>query len=75
MYLLSSVSYDIQYVGENVRNVNLKINFHTRGKSVYETAINIKKNICPGSKLVIQMLLKLLGNRNHFFLKIVIQII
>ena len=62
IYLLSCSSCKIQYVGESVINVNLRMNIHRRGKSGCEICINHFKNVCPGSTFTIQILEKLPGN-------------
>ena len=51
----------MQYIGESVINVNLRMNIHGRGESVSKIAISGFKNVCPGSKFTIQMLKKLPG--------------
>ena len=60
---LSYQSCYIQYVGESVVNVNVRLKTHRRGKSGFKIAINRFKNVCSGSKFTIQMLEKLPGNR------------
>ena len=58
IYLLSCVSCGIQYVGESVINVNLRMNIHRRGHSGWKITINNLK----GSKFIIQVFVKLAGN-------------
>ena len=62
IYLLTCLSCHIQYVGESVVNVNLRMNVHRKGKSGCEICIDHFKNVCPGSSFSIQILEKLPGN-------------
>ena len=62
IYMLCCLSCCVQYVGESVVSVNLRMNVHRKGKKGCEIAINHFKNVCPGSKFSVQILEKLPGN-------------
>ena len=62
VYMLCCLSCGVQYVGESVTNVNLRMNVHRKGKKGCEIAIDHFKNVCPGSKFSVQILEKLPGN-------------
>ena len=60
--LLLYVFCGIPRVVKSVRNVNLRKNIHRCGNSYCETAISYFKNICSGSKVTVQILVKFPGN-------------
>ena len=62
VYVLQCSSCGVQYVGESVIPVNLRMNIHRRGKSGCEVAIDHFKNVCPGATFSIQILENLPGN-------------
>jgi len=62
IYLLTCSSCNVQYVGESVTPLNLRMNVHRRGKSGCEISIDHYKNSCPGASFSIQILEKLPGN-------------
>ena len=62
IYLLTCLSCNVQYVGESVVFVNLRMNVHRKGKSGCEISIDHYTNVCPGTKFSIQILEKLPGN-------------
>ena len=61
IYLLTCKICSIQYVGENITPVNLRINIHRKGKSGCEHSINHYENICKGASFSIHILEKLEG--------------
>ena len=62
IYLLSCVSCGVQYVGESITPLHLRVNVHRRGKSGCEIAINHFRNVCPDNNFTVQILEKLPGN-------------
>ena len=62
IYLLTCLCCYVQYVGESVIFVNLRMNIHRKGKSGCEVLIDHFSNVCPGSSFSIQILEKLPGN-------------
>ena len=62
IYLLTCTACYIQYVGESISPVNLRMNVHRRGKSGCEISINHYKNVCPNATFTIQIIEKLPGN-------------
>ena len=62
IYLLTCCCCYVQYVGESVIFVNLRMNIHRKGKSGCEVLIDHFSNVCPGSSFSIQILEKLPGN-------------
>ena len=56
------MSCNVQYVGESVVTVNLRMNVHRKGKSGCEISIDHYTNVCPGAEFSIQILEKLPGN-------------
>ena len=61
IYLLSSKNYSIQYVGERITPVNLRMNIH-QGKSGCEHSINHYKNVSKINSFCIHILEKLEGD-------------
>ena len=62
IYLLTCLCCNVQYVGESVIFVNLRMNIHRKGKTGCEILIDHFTNVCPGSSFSIQILEKLPGN-------------
>ena len=62
IYLLTCKNCGIQYVGESITPVNLRMNFHRKGKSGCEHAINHYKNVCKCASFSIHILEKLEGD-------------
>ena len=62
IYLLMCLRCNVQYVGESVIPVNLRMNIHRKGKTGCEVLIDHFSNVCPGSSFSIQILEKLPGN-------------
>ena len=62
VYLLTCLSCGVQYVGESIVPVNLRMNVHRKGKSGCEILIDHFSNVCPGSNFSIDILEKLPGN-------------
>ena len=62
IYMLSCSSCNVQYVGESVVPVNLRMNIHRRGKSGCEILIDHFSNVCPNANFSIDILEKLPGN-------------
>ena len=46
IYLLTCTGCGIQYVGESITPVNLRMNVHRKGKSGCEISINHYRNVC-----------------------------
>ena len=59
IYLLACKSCSIQYVGESVTPVNLRMNIHRKGKSGCEHSINHYKNVCKCASFFIHILEKI----------------
>ena len=62
VYLLTCLSCGVQYVGESIVPVNLRMNVHRKGKSGCEILIDHFTNVCPGANFSIDILEKLPGN-------------
>ena len=62
VYLLTCLSCGVQYVGESIVPVNLRMNVHRKGKSGCEILIDHFSNVCPGANFSIDILEKLPGN-------------
>ena len=62
VYLLTCKCCFVQYVGESVTPLHLRINIHRKGKSGCEILINHFHNTCPNSSFTIQILEVLPGN-------------
>ena len=62
IYLLTCKNFGIQYVGDSITPVNLRMNIHQKGKSGCEHSINYYKNACKGAGLSIHILEKLEGD-------------
>ena len=62
IYLLTRKSCGVQYVGESIVPLNLRMNIHRKGKSGCEISINHYTNVCPNSSFWIQILEKLPGD-------------
>ena len=62
VYLLTCLSCGVQYVGESIVPVNLRMNVHRRGKSGCEILIDHFSNVCPGAEFSIEILEKLPGD-------------
>ena len=60
--MLTCLLCNVQYVGESVVPVNLRMNIHRKGKTGCEVLIDHFSNVCPGSSFSIQILEKLPGN-------------
>ena len=46
IYLLTSTDSGVQYVGENIKPLNKRMNIHRKGKLGCEIPINNYKNFC-----------------------------
>ena len=62
IYVITCSSCSVQYVGESVTPLNLRMNVHRRGKSGCEIAIDHYKNVCPNATFNIQIVEILPGN-------------
>ena len=62
IYLLTCKSCNVQYVGESIRPVNLRMNIHRTSKTGCTYSINHYTNVCPGETFSVQILEKLEGN-------------
>ena len=62
VYLLTCLSCGVQYVGESIVPVNLRMNIHRRGKTGCEILIDHFSNVCPGAEFSIDILEKLPGD-------------
>ena len=62
IYLLTSKTCRIQYVGESITPVNLRVNFHRKGKSGCKHSTNHYEIVCKCSSLSIHILEKLEGD-------------
>lgn len=62
VYLLTCKSCFVQYVGESVTPLHLRINVHRKGKSGCEIVINHFNCCCPNSSFFIQILELLPGD-------------
>ena len=62
IYVLTCTCCYVQYVGESICPVHLRMNIHRRGKSGCEIAIDHFKNVCPGATFTILILEVLPGN-------------
>lgn len=56
VYLLTCKSCFVQYVGESVIPLHLRMNIHRKGKSGCEVLINHFNHVCPNSSFFIQIL-------------------
>ena len=65
IYVLTCSSCCVQYVGESVVPLHLRMNIHRRGKTGCEIAIDHYRNVCPGATFSIQILESLPGNGYH----------
>ena len=59
IYLLTCKSCSIQFVGESITAVNLRMNIHGKGKSGCEHSINHYKNVCKCASFFIHILEKI----------------
>ena len=62
VYLLTCLSCGVQYVGESIVPVNLRMNIHRKGKTGCEILIDHFSNVCPGALFSIDILEKLPGD-------------
>ena len=62
IYLLTCKSCGIQYVGESITPVNLRMNIYRKGKSGYKHSINHYKNVCKVASFSIHILEKVEGD-------------
>ena len=62
IYLLPCTHCGIQYVGESITPLNLRMNFHRKGKSECEISIDHYRNICKNATFWIQFIEKLQWN-------------
>ena len=62
VYMLSCSSCGVQYVGESIVPVNLRMNIHRKGKSGCEILIDHFSNVCPDASFSIDILEKLPGD-------------
>ena len=62
VYMLTCLSCGVQYVGESIVPVNLRMNVHRRGKSGCRILIDHFSNVCPDAEFSIDILEKLPGN-------------
>ena len=62
IYMLSCSSCGVQYVGESIVPVNLRMNIHRRGKTGCEILIDHFSNVCPDATFSIDILEKLPGD-------------
>ena len=62
IYVITCSSCLVQYVGESVVPVNLRMNIHRRAKSGCEISIDHFKNVCPDATFKVQIVEKLPGN-------------
>ena len=62
VYLLTCLCCGVQYVGESVVPVNLRMNIHRKGKTGCEILIDHYSNVCPEAKFSVDILEKLPGN-------------
>ena len=62
IYLLTCNFCNIQYVGESVIHLNLRMNIHRKGKTGCEVLIDHFSNVCCGCSFRIQILEKLPGD-------------
>ena len=62
VYLLTCMCCGVQYVGESVVPVNLRMNIHRKGKTGCEILIDHFTNVCSGSSFYITLLEKLPGD-------------
>ena len=62
VYMLSCSSCGVQYVGESIVPVNLRMNIHRRGKTGCEILIDHFSNVCPDATFSIDILEKLPGD-------------
>ena len=62
IYLLSCNSCNIQYVGESISPLHMRMNIHRTGKTGCSHCIEHFSNVCPGSTFTIQVIEKLPGN-------------
>ena len=62
IYVLTCTCCYVQYVGESICPVHLRMNIHRRGKSGCEIAIDHFKNVCPGATFTILILEVLPGD-------------
>ena len=62
VYLLTCLSCGVQYVGESIVPVNLRMNVHRKGKTGCEILIDHFSNVCPRASFSIDILEKLPGN-------------
>ena len=60
--MLSCTSCGVQYVGESIVPVNLRMNIHRKGKTGCEIMIDHFSNVCPGASFTIDILEKLPGD-------------
>ena len=56
VYLLTCLSCGVQYVGESIVPVNLRMNVHRKGKSGCEILIDHFTNVCPGANFSIEVI-------------------
>ena len=66
IYLLACKNSGIQYVGERIALVNLRMNIYQKGRSGCEHSINHYKNVCKGTSffILIQEKLERYGFKN-----------
>ena len=51
-------SCSIQYAGESITPLNLRMNIQGRGKSGYEISIDHYKNVCKNARFLFQIIEK-----------------
>ena len=62
IYVHQCSSCFVQYVGESVRPLNLRMNIHRTSKSGCQISIDHYKDVCPGATFSIQILEVLPGD-------------
>ena len=60
--MLTCTNCGIQYLGERITVLNLRMNFHRRGQPRCEISINHYRNVCKNAAFSIQVIEKLPGN-------------
>ena len=67
IYPLTCKNCGIQYIGESITSVNLRMNIHQKSKSGCEHSINHHKNVCKVTIFSIHILEKLEGHGQRDF--------
>ena len=63
IYLLTCKFCNVQYVGESITSLNLRMNTHRTGKTGCTYFINHYTNECPGETFSVQIIEKLVRDR------------